>query len=161
MNRLPRALAALLLAACVQAPVLAADTPEPVRAPAAKDKLADARKFIAAKQWPQAVDALKRVNDSGSADWHNLLGYSLRKGATPDLVGAEKHYAEALRIDPKHKGALEYSGELMLMKGDLGAAEQRVATLEKVCGAGCEELADLKQAVQRYKTAGNKYLPES
>jgi len=28
------------------------------------------------------------------------MGYSLRKGPTPDFAGAEKFYNEALRIDP-------------------------------------------------------------
>jgi hypothetical protein len=57
------------------------------------------------------------------------MGYSLRKGATPDFAGAEKFYNEALRIDPKHRGALEYSGELYLRTGDLARAEQRLAAL--------------------------------
>ena len=151
------ALAAGLLA-MAHGPAFAADTPEPARTVAAKDRLAEARQLIAAKQYPAAVDALKRVNDTGSADWHNLMGFSLRKGPSPDLAAAEKHYDEALRIDPKHKGALEYSGELFLMKGDLGRAEGRVASLEKLCSSGCDELNDLRAAVQRYKMAGNKFV---
>ena len=31
---------------------------------------------------------LKRVNDTGSADWNSLMGYSLRKAKTPDLDGS-------------------------------------------------------------------------
>ena len=91
----------------------------PTRRPLAPDKLSAARAQIAAKNWPDAIEELKRVNDTGSADWNNLMGYSLRKGATPDFAGAEKFYNEALRIDPKHRGALEYSGELYLQTGDL------------------------------------------
>jgi Flp pilus assembly protein TadD len=137
----------------------AADTePSP---PAATDKLATARAQIAAKQWKAAIAELKNVNDTRNADWNNLMGYSLRKAATPDLAGAEKHYNEALRIDPKHRGALEYSGELYLMKGDLATAEQRLATLGKACSSSCEEYTDLKNAVERYKAAGNKYTPGS
>ena len=45
------------------------------------------------------------------------------------------------------------------MKGDLPLAEQRLAALDKICAFGCEEYTDLKQAVQRYKTAGNRYQP--
>ena len=84
---------------------------------------------------------------------------SLRKGSPPDLDGADRHYREALRIAPAHRGALEYSGELALMKGDLPQAEQRLAALDKACTFGCEEYTDLKQAVQRYKAAGNRYQP--
>jgi Flp pilus assembly protein TadD len=146
-------LAAVLVAAAGLAQ--AADTP--VVEPAA-DPLAQARSHIQAKRWTAAIDELKRVNASTSADWNNLMGYSLRKRATPDLDGAERFYNEALRIDPKHRGALEYSGELYLMKGDLARAEQRLAALDKACTFGCEEFTDLKNAVARFKAAGNKYV---
>ena len=123
---------------------------------AAPDKLDTVRAQITAKNWPGAIDELKRVNDTGNADWNNLMGYSLRKGATPDFAGAEKFYNEALRIDPKHLGALEYSGELYLQTGDLARAEQRLAALDKACFFGCEEYSDLKKAIAQYKANGNK-----
>ena len=118
---------------------------------AAPDKLSVVREQIAAKNWPGAIEELKRLNDTGSADWNNLMGYSLRKGATPDFAGAEKFYNEALRIDPTHRGALEYSGELYLQTGDLARAEQRLAALDKACFFGCEEYSDLKKAIAQYK----------
>ncbi|HMH18788.1 MAG TPA: tetratricopeptide repeat protein, partial [Burkholderiales bacterium] len=124
--------------------------------PPLPDKLAAARTQIAAKNWSAAIDELKRINDTGNADWNNLMGYSLRKGPTPDFAGAEKFYNEALRIDPKHRGALEYSGELYLQTGDLAKAEQRLATLDKLCTFGCEEYSDLKKAIAQYKAKGNK-----
>ena len=125
--------------------------------PAAPDTLTPVRAQIAAKNWSGAISELKRVNETGSADWNNLMGYSLRKGATPDFAGAEKFYNEALSINPKHRGALEYSGELYLMTGDLGKAEQRLATLDKLCTFGCEEYTDLKKAIAQFKVNGNKY----
>lgn len=129
-------------------------------APAAKgaDKLAAARAQIAARNWSGAIDELKRVNDTGSADWNNLMGYSLRKAKTPDLAGSERFYDQALRIDPKHLGTLEYSGELYLMKGELPKAEQRLAALDAACNKTCPEYADLKRAIDRYKAAGQKYV---
>ena len=143
---------ALTLAAPV---VLAADnTPSA----AATDSLAMARNLIAEKKWQDAIGELKRVNESRNADWNNLMGYSLRKAQTPDLDAAERHYAEALRINPKHRGALEYSGELYLIKGDLTKAEQRLAALDKACFMPCEEHADLKKAVQAFKANGNRYV---
>lgn len=134
----------------------AADSPSP--APAAVDKLASVRTHIAGKNWSGAIEELKRVNDTGNADWNNLMGYSLRKAAAPDFVGAEKFYNEALRIDPSHRGALEYSGELYLMTNQLTKAEQRLAALDKACTFGCKEFTDLKNAVARYKSNGNKYI---
>ena len=144
----------LLLAAAASS---AADTSS---TPAAPDKLGAARARIAEKNWAAAVDELKKVGDTGSADWNNLMGYSLRKGGPTHYGEAESFYNEALRIDPKHRGALEYSGELYLMLGNLTLAEQRLATLDKVCFLPCEEYSDLRKAVARYKAAGNKYVPE-
>ena len=133
----------------------AADVSSP--APA-DDKLAAARTQIAAKNWPAAVDELKKVNDTGSANWNNLMGYSLRRAKTPDYAAAEKYYSEALRIEPSHRGALEYSGELYLITGNLQKAEERLAALDKACRLPCEEYTDLKKSVARYKANGNKVV---
>jgi tetratricopeptide (TPR) repeat protein len=127
-------------------------------APDKPDMLAPARAQIAKKNWSAAVDELKKVNQTGSADWNNLMGYSLRKGPAPDYAAAEKFYNEALRLDPMHRGALEYSGELYLMTGDLAKAEERLATLDQVCRLPCEEYTDLKKSVAKYKANGNKYV---
>jgi Flp pilus assembly protein TadD len=127
---------------------------------AAADKLAQARTRIAAKDWPGAVEELKKVNDVNNADWNNLMGYSLRKADPANYANAERFYNDALKINPKHRGALEYSGELYLMTGNLPMAEERLSALDKACFLPCEEHRDLKRAVARYKAAGNKYVPE-
>jgi Flp pilus assembly protein TadD len=124
----------------------------------ANDKLSAARAKIAAKDFPGAVEELKRVNDPASADWNNLMGYSLRKAGAANAAESERYYNEALRIDPKHKGALEYSGELYLMTDNLPMAEQRLAALDKACFLPCSEYKDLKSAVAKYKANGNKYV---
>jgi Flp pilus assembly protein TadD len=142
-------IAALLLAA---GSALAADV---VATPSRPDVLAPARAQIAQKNWQGAIDELKKVNDPSSADWNNLMGYSLRKADPANLGEAEKFYDEALRIDPKHRGALEYSGELYLQTGDLSKAEQRLAALDKACTFGCEEYRDLKKAIAQYKAGGS------
>jgi tetratricopeptide (TPR) repeat protein len=153
-----------LAATTLSAPVLAADTETPAnpRPAAAADPLGNARKLIAEKKWVAAIDELKRVNATRSADWNNLMGYSHRKARTPDLAAAARYYDAALRIDPNHKGALEYSGELALMQGDLAVAEQRLATLTKACGSSkCEELDDLKAAIASFKANGNKHVAKA
>jgi len=124
----------------------------------ANDKLSAARTKIAAKDFPGAVEELKRVNDPANADWNNLMGYSLRKAGAANAAESERYYNEALRIDPKHKGALEYSGELYLMMDNLPMAEQRLAALDKACFLPCSEHKDLKNAVAKYKDNGNKYV---
>ena len=127
----------------------AADT-----APAKQDPawLTQARASIKAERYDQAIQQLQSTNEISSADWNNLLGYSLRKKQPPDLVGAEKYYQAALKIDPDHRGALEYYGKLKLINNDLPGAEVLLTRLDKTCFFGCEEYSDLKQAIQKYKS---------
>jgi Flp pilus assembly protein TadD len=136
---------------------IAADMTPPPPPPAAArvaDPLAPARMAIKAQRWPTAIDELRKLNATDNADWHNLMGYAMRKQAQPDLAAAQRHYDEALRINPSHQGALEYSGELALMKGDLPTAEARLASLSKLCNSPCEPLDDLKKSIARYKASG-------
>jgi tetratricopeptide (TPR) repeat protein len=101
------------------------------------------------------------MNEPGDADWNNLMGYSHRRAKKPDYAAAEKYYAAALQIDPKHKGALEYSGEMYLVLGQLEMAEQRLAALDQICSASCFEYGLLKKAIDDYKANGNKYVQAS
>ncbi len=115
--------------------------------------LTDSRASIKAEKYDQAVKQLQSANETSSADWNNLMGYSLRKKQPRDLVGAEKYYQAALKIDPNHRGALEYYGELKLMNSDLLGAEALLARLDKACFFGCEEYSDLKASIQKYKSS--------
>jgi tetratricopeptide (TPR) repeat protein len=112
----------------------------------------EAQKEIKAKNYDGAIKTLLAANEPNSADWNNLLGYAERKKSPPDLNAAERYYQAALKIDPKPKGALEYYGELLLMKNDLSGAEQMLARLNKVCFFSCEEYRDLKTAITKYKS---------
>lgn len=139
----------LLLLLSIFGSSYAADT-----APAKEDPtwLTQARASIKADKYDQAIKQLQAANETSSADWNNLLGYSLRKKQSPDLAGAEKYYQAALKIDPNHRGALEYYGKLKLINNDLPGAEVLLARLDKICTFGCEEYSDLKEAVQKYKS---------
>jgi tetratricopeptide (TPR) repeat protein len=159
MKRLTPLLAALLLAATAAAPAHAADT-TPAAAPAA-DPLAGARALIAENKWAAAIAELKRVDAKDNADWNNLMGYSHRKAKTPDYGAAEAYYDAALALNPKHRGALEYSGELFLMIGDLPRAEQRLAALDKACFLPCSEYTDLKNAIAKFKANGNRVAAQN
>ncbi|MBU3537619.1 tetratricopeptide repeat protein [Polynucleobacter sp. UK-Gri1-W3] len=142
-------LSALLLLLSIVGLSHAADS-----APAKQDPiwLTQVRASIKAEKYDQAIQQLQSANDTSSADWNNLLGYSLRKKQPPDLVGAEKYYQAALKIDPNHRGALEYYGKLKLINNDLPGAEALLARLDKACTFGCEEYSDLKEAVKKYKS---------
>ena len=149
-------LAALALFAATTA-AEAADTPGSnpgVRAPSAAERLARARKAIEAKDWSAALRELNAAEreEPRNADVQNLLGYSYRKRANPDLPKAIGHYQAALRLDPRHKGAHEYLGEAWLMDGKPAEAEKHLAELEKICGGkACEEYQDLAKAIADHK----------
>jgi len=112
--------------------------------------LTDARTSIKSNNYEQALKQLQSANEVNSADWNNLMGYSLRKKQPPDLVSSEKYYQAALKIDPSHRSALEYYGELLLMKKDLPGAEAILVRLDKACRFGCEEYSDLKASIAKY-----------
>ena len=115
------------------------------------DILLPARNAIKAGNYEKAIELLTEADQKKSADWHNLIGYSLRKKAAPNLNEAEKYYITALNLDTSHRGALEYYGELLLLKNDLACAEKLLARLDKACKFGCEEFQDLKKSIQQYK----------
>ena len=123
-------------------------------APSAAERMANARKSIEAKDWNKALTELQAAfrDSPRNADVHNLLGYTYRKLATPNLPKAFEHYKTALSLDPRHKGAHEYIGEAYLMDRKPAEAEKHLAELEKICGnKTCEEYADLAKALAEYK----------
>ena len=113
--------------------------------------LTQAREAIEQKNYGLAISLLTQANEQQSADWHNLMGFSLRLNSPPQLLRAEQHYQAALEKDPVHLGALEYYGELLLMKNDLAGAQTMLKRLELACPAGCEELRDLQKDVADFK----------
>lgn len=143
-----------LLAALLAGAAWAADTS---KVPASM-KFALVRAEIADDRWVPAIEELKRIDEPGDPDWNNLMGYSFRKAKKPDYAAAERYYDAALALDPGHRGALEYSGELYLVLGNLPRAEQRLATLGQVCQEPCLEYALLKNAIDAYKANGNRYV---
>ena len=120
----------------------------------ATDPVIDQMKSLAAgNNWP-AAQALMRdavAKNSQSADYNNLYAFAIRKGANPDMNLVFKHYNEALRIDPKHRGTHEYIGEAYLMTGNLAKAKEHLTALDRLCTFGCEEYTDLKKAVAAYE----------
>ena len=130
----------------------AADT-GPAREEPGDALLGQAREAVKRQDWAAAANMLREAVavNPGSADTHNLYAYSLRKSAKPDMNLVFKHYNEALRIDPKHRGAHEYIGEAYLMVGNVAKAKEHLSTLDKLCFFPCGEHADLKKAIAAHE----------
>ena len=101
--------------------------------------------------YQRAVTMLNSVvaSDARNADAWNYLGFSHRKLERYDDALAA--YQKALAIDPNHRGANEYLGELYLMSGDVAKAEEQLRELNSICFFGCEEYNELKAAIAKHK----------
>ena len=122
-------------------------------APEAKDlaEMVQARDMIKGEHYNQAIPLLNKViaQQPKNADALNLLAYSQRK--TDDVQASLANYKKALAIDPSHKDAHEYIGELYLRMGDLANAEKHLKRLDSICFSGCEQYDELKAAIAAYK----------
>lgn len=119
-----------------------------------RDALSDQFKALSDKgDWRGAAALMREAiaKTPGKADYHNLHAYAVRKGPNPDMNLVFREYGEALRLEPKHRGAHEYIGEAYLMTGNLARAKAHLATLDRLCMLGCEEYDKLKAAVAAYE----------
>jgi Flp pilus assembly protein TadD len=111
------------------------------------------RKAVEAKDYKTALGHLTQAAQKlpNDPDVQNLLGYSYRKLGNYDK--ALEHYRAALKLDPGHRGAHEYLGELYLETDRLPDAESELNALKKSCPwfGKCEEYEDLKGEIDKYK----------
>src|SRR5262245_58104567 len=130
-----------------------AATPGPTGTRPTDPVLDAATQAINAENWPQAQGYMKELvtKNPSDAEYHNLYAYTLRKGPNPDMSLVFKHYNEALRLDPRHRGANEYLGEAYLMVNNLPKAKEQLATLDKLCFFPCKEFSDLKKSIANYE----------
>ena len=103
--------------------------------------------------WTGAQSILREglAKSPNNAEYHNMYAYNLRKGPQPDMSLVFKHYNEALRLDPRHRGANEYLGEAYLMVNNLPKAKEQLGVLDKLCFFPCKEFSDLKKSIAEYE----------
>jgi hypothetical protein len=108
---------------------------------------------VAASDWPRARELAREgvAKNPGNAEYHNMYAYALRMGDKPQMDLVFKHYNEALRLEPRHRGAHEYLGEAYLMSGNLDKAKEQLRTLDKLCFFSCKEYDLLKKAIADYE----------
>jgi len=125
---------------------------------AADPVLAAARAALARQDYGRAASVLREglSGAPANADYHNLYAFAARKRPSPDLDLAFKHYHEALRLDPGHRGAHEYIGEAYLLVGNVRKAREHLAALDRLCFFGCEEYSSLKKAVRDHEAKAGR-----
>jgi tetratricopeptide (TPR) repeat protein len=123
-------------------PALAVDNIQSTNAP----DLTSVRAKFDGKDYASALAELRGLaEDNQQADVYNLMGFTLRK--TGDYRTSLTYYTKALELQPDHKAAREYLGELYVDTGEMAKAEEQVASLKQLCPTGCEELQDLQKAI--------------
>ena len=108
----------------------------------------DINKLIKLEKFAEAhkmLKSLKKVN-TDEADRLNLLGFTARKSG--DLDAAGDYYQQALALNPRHTGALEYQGELFIQLGKIELAKANLAKLDKICWLPCNAERELKKAIE-------------
>ena len=113
----------------------------------------DAKSLIKKEKYKRAIGKLKKAQreEPSNADIFNYLGFAHRK--IGDTENSKIYYEEALSIQPDHKLALEYQGELFLTIGNVKAAQNNLSKLKSLCPQGCEELQELSAAISKYVDA--------
>jgi Flp pilus assembly protein TadD len=108
--------------------------------------LTSVRAKIKARDYAAALSELRALaEDVQHADVYNLLGFTLRK--TGDFKTSLTYYTKAIEMQPEHKAAREYLGELYVETGNIEKAREQLAVLAKLCPAGCEEREDLQKVI--------------
>lgn len=106
-------------------------------------------------EYEAAIDRLHEEldYDPDNADILSLLGYSYRK--TRRFDDALTFYQWALRVEPEHRGANEYLGELYLETDQLDKAMRQLEILDDLCLFNCKEYSQLKKAIDSYQKSAS------
>jgi Flp pilus assembly protein TadD len=142
-----------LAAGLVIAPILVSGTARAVDSMPSDGKadLSSVRTKIKAKNYAAALEELRKLaQETPEANVYNLLGYTLRK--TGDYPASLTYYTKALDLQPDHKAAREYLGELYVETNNIDKAKEQLAVLVKLCPNDCEERQDLEKTI---KAKGN------
>lgn len=96
-----------------------------------------------------AVSGLERalLRAGPHPDLLTYLGFANRKLHRYDR--ARDWYEVALAVEPHHRGALEYFGELKLEMGDIAGARAHLARLDELCGFGCAQADELRAWLEK------------
>lgn len=143
-----RGLTALAVAICINATAFAAGGGS--SSSKKPSEYRQAVKAIKKEDYAAAAELLQKVLDDSpkNADAWNYMGYSLRNlGRYDEALTA---YQTALDLKPKHKGALEYLGELYLQTDQPEKAKEMLARLDDVCVFTCKEYRELRAEIGKY-----------
>jgi tetratricopeptide (TPR) repeat protein len=138
-----------LVAGLALAPMLVAGQARAVDSISSDGKadLTSVRTKIKAKNYAAALEELRKLaKETPEANVYNLFGYTLRK--TGDYPASLTYYTKALDLQPDHRAAREYLGELYVETNNIDKAKEQLAVLVKLCPNGCEEREGLEKMIK-------------
>ncbi|MGE0282481.1 MAG: tetratricopeptide repeat protein [Rhizobiaceae bacterium] len=113
------------------------------------DSIFEAGRALAyAGKYDEAIDVLTMARDKTDERILNMLGFSHRKSGRIE-VGLG-YYQEALRNNPGYTLTREYLGEAYLQLNDVASAREQLTEIEKRCGKGCAEYAELARQIDAF-----------
>ena len=114
-----------------------------------KNGLVSVKKLLYSEQLNQALIQVRLLDNKfpDNADINNYYGFIYRKMGEYGKSG--QFYKKALQLDPRHKGALEYQGELFIKTNKRASAEKNLALLKSICGTSCSEYKKLEKALKK------------
>lgn len=117
------------------------------------DSIFEAGRSLAyAGKYDEAIEVLTLAKDKTDPRILNFLGYSHRKSGRVE-VGLG-YYQEALRNNPDYTLVREYMGEAYLQLKDVASAREQLNEIEKRCGKGCAEYAELAKQIGAFVKQG-------
>ncbi|MGE0668540.1 MAG: tetratricopeptide repeat protein [Sphingomonadales bacterium] len=107
----------------------------------------DAVALINTGRFEEAIAGLRTLGAAigPNADVLNYLGYASRKLGR--FEQALEYYEQALALDPDHRGAHEYLGELFVELRRMDEARAQLAALDRLCPYGCTEREMLAERI--------------
>jgi Flp pilus assembly protein TadD len=100
-----------------------------------------------ADRFQEAIDVLDMLDNPNTPRALNYRGYATRKlGRTDEGIG---YYLKSVALDPVYPQVREYLGEAYVIQGKFDLAKDQLATIEKLCGKGCEYYQDLAEALDK------------
>lgn len=144
-----RMLPICLFVLCLSVSTFAAGGSSEPAKPDSKRLISKAEGKIYNEKYEEALPLLEEARevDPDNADIYNLLGFSQRKLGQTDV--AMESYKKALQLNPEHRRAMEYMGELYLTLKQPEKATTLLKKLQRLCG-NCSEYRMLEKAIADY-----------
>ena len=108
-----------------------------------------AEKYLYIGDYNEALKVLKKYVRAEKKDPDGWSMYAFAHRKLEKYKQADRYYKKALQLDPNHKQALEYQGELFVELGDIDSAEQNLSLLKELCPKGCDELDMLEKYMDK------------